>query len=222
MTEPTKDLEGKTEEGKGKTETGAGEMVPQAEVDRRIAKAVNAAKKEMGDKLTAAEGLAKEKSDHLVAMETQLSELQGKAGTEAERERIRLGTQITKLTTELGEARKTLSAVQTRADADAVEAVVAGLAATATRGKDRVREALAKNCRRNAAGKVVWVDPETDQENEPAKGLEALQKSDPYFWEPPQSGSGASAGAPPVAGKKPLTGMSKAELAAQYDREAGS
>jgi hypothetical protein len=190
------------------------------EVQRIIAKELAKQGRELGGKLTAAEEKAKAAEGRIADMEGQLAALQGKAGADAEIVRTQLQGQIKKLTEELGEARKTLSAVQTRADAEAVGAVAERLASTATTGKDRLKALLSMQLVRQQDGSIVWKDPETDELKPPSEGLAAWKKSDPYFWMPPPSGSGTTAGSPPVAGKKNLVGMNKAELAAQFDREA--
>jgi hypothetical protein len=82
-----------------------------------------------------------------------------------------------------------------------------------------VKERLAKNCKRKDDGKVVWVDPETDQELSPEKALETFLAARPSFAVAPASGSGATPGRPPGSSRKPIGQMSKAELMAEADRE---
>jgi hypothetical protein len=189
----------------------------QARIDRAVAKALAEQGRELGAKLTAVEAEAKAGQE----ARKRLEELEAKDATAAEKSAKLLEQERQKAATREAELVKTLETTKTRADSDAINAALAFVDGKipSENSPDMVKERLAKNCKRKDDGKVVWVDPETDQELSPEKALEAFLSARPSFAVAPASGSGATPGRPPGSIRKPIGQMSKEELKAEADRE---
>lgn len=189
----------------------------QARINRAVAKAVAEAKREMGEKLTVAEAEAKAGQD----ARAKLAEQEAKDATAAEKAQKLREQEQKKSADREAELLKTIAATTARADADAINAALteAVKKVPPENSPAVVKDHLAKHCKRKDDGKVVWVDPETDQELAPEKALEAFLTANPVFAVAPASGSGATAGRPPGTSRKPIGQMSKEELKSEADRE---
>jgi hypothetical protein len=190
----------------------------QAQINRAVAKAVAEAKRELGEKLTAAEAEALAGK----AAREKLAELEAKEQTAVEKAAKALENERRMAAAREAELLKTVEATKARADKDAINAALAKVVAAKVPQENSpnvVQKDLAEGCKRKDDGTVVWIDPETDQELPPDKALEAYLAANPVFAIAPVSGSGATPGRPPGSSRKPIGQMSKAELKAEADRE---
>lgn len=189
----------------------------QSQIDRAVAKAVAAAKRELGEKLSAAEAEAAAGKE----AREKLAELEARDATAAEKAARALENERKKAADREAELLKTVQETKARADRDAISAALteAVKKVPPENSPNVVKKALAEHCKRRDDGKVVWVDPETDQELEPAKALDVFLAANPLFLISPASGSGATPGRPPGTNRKPFSQMTKDELKAEADRE---
>lgn len=196
-------------------------MFSQEDVNRLIAKEVAKAKRDLGSEVEQLRAQLTEKA----ALEARLQEYEAKEQTAAERERKTLENERKKWEAERAEFQKTLQAVKSKADRDAIDAVLSRIVPSKVSRENSphvvVRE-LAQGCIRKDDGTVVWRDPETDEEMAPEKALEAYLAANPCFTIAPAAGTGATSGYPPGDRRKPIAKMSPEELQAAADAELGA
>lgn len=229
MPDQTTGTQAGNEGNQGNPDQGQGQGQPappaktfsQEDVNRLIAKEVAKAKRDLGSENEQLRTQLAEKAE----LEKRLQEFEAKEQTAAERERKTLENERKKWEAERAEFQKTLQAVKSKADRDAIDAVLSRIVPSKVPRENSphvvVRE-LAQGCIRKDDGTVVWRDPETDEEMAPEKALEAYLTANPCFTIAPAAGTGATSGYPPGDRRKPIAKMSSDELTAAADAELGA
>ena len=111
------------------------------------------------------------------------------------------------------EYQKTIAALKARADATAIRAAVGPLVAGRVAPENSpglAEREISSRCVVKDDGTVVYKDPETDEEMEPKKAVEAFLAVNRIFLSTPAAGSGHTPGTP--VGRKPIASMNKDEL----------